>query len=989
MSQAGYTPIQLYYSTTAAAVPVNTNLASGELAINITDGKLYYKDNTGTVKLLAGATAGPAGGSNTQVQFNSSGVLAGSANLTFDGTILTAAGFAGPINGTVGATTANTGAFTSLTATSLVSSGTAASSFTVTSGSAVPLTITNVGTGNSFVVEDSANPDSTPVVINASGQVVVGYTAPLAIGDADTLLQTHRNGSSGLLATRWSSNSFGPYLNLGKSRGADVGTYAIVQSGDTLGTIQFCGDDGTDLVSTAAQIRAEVDGTPGTNDMPGRLVFSTTADGASSPTERMRIDSVGAVGIGGTASAGENLSVVKNITGSTVGVGIFSGGVVQSDVTNQTRFFNTFARTAASSFTLSNMWHYTATQGTLGAGSAVTNQSGFYADSSLTGATNNYGFYGNIASGSGRWNFYAAGTAVNYFAGNVGIGTTTTTNKLEIGGSGDSIMRLLAAGQANGLEMGQLTADGSSKIFVVNNNFLAVGTNNTERMRITSAGNVGIATTSPGSALDVKGTLRLSGSSSGYVGLAPAAAAGSTTYTLPSTDGSSGQFLSTNGSGTLSWATGGGGGSSQWTTTGSDIYYTTGNVGFNTTSPSYKIDAFGSTTSGSGIVTTLRLKNSGTTGNDGTKILFTAGTSTDGAGIASGGQALNSADLRFYSGGNSERMRLLTTGALCIGTTTATGNIFNVVDGTNGVTNAYIEGQGGNGATSGSYALRVAANMDNANSNTSVIYAQHTNTAGGSPSGGGIITAYGGYGSSGAGNLFKIYSGGSTVGFFNQLLSSGGTLIDFQQASTSQGSISVSGSTVSYNSFCGAHWSQLQQGRGYNPEILRGTIVSSLDELCVWKSLVWTTTEDIPESEGVPAGTSIVQHSTPYLGDLPLGATIEEDGVTKTVADDGNERLPMFKISDTVGDKTVYGVFQVWDAVGDANISALGAFPVRIAAGVTVQRGDLIESNGDGCGKVQADDIIRSSTVCKVTSNTVIESYADGSYTVPCVIYCG
>jgi hypothetical protein len=84
----------------------------------------------------------------------------------------------------------------------------------------------------------------------------------------------------------------------------------------------------------------------------------------------------------------------------------------------------------------------------------------------------------------------------------------------------------------------------------------------TERMRITSTGAVGIATTSPGSALDVKGTLRLSGSSSGYVGFAPAAAAGSTTYTLPSADGSSGQFLSTNGSGTLSWATGGGGGGS-------------------------------------------------------------------------------------------------------------------------------------------------------------------------------------------------------------------------------------------------------------------------------------------------------------------------------------------------------------------------------------------------------------------------------------------
>ena len=90
MAQAGYTPISLYYSTTAAAVPTSGNLASGELAINITDGKLYYKSNAGVVTLLAGATAGPAGGSNTQVQFNSSGALAGSANLTFNGTTLTA-----------------------------------------------------------------------------------------------------------------------------------------------------------------------------------------------------------------------------------------------------------------------------------------------------------------------------------------------------------------------------------------------------------------------------------------------------------------------------------------------------------------------------------------------------------------------------------------------------------------------------------------------------------------------------------------------------------------------------------------------------------------------------------------------------------------------------------------------------------------------------------------------------------------------------------
>jgi hypothetical protein len=61
-----------------------------------------------------------AGGSNTQVQFNNAGNLGGSANLTWSGTVLTSTGFAGPINGTIGATTANTGAFTSITTTSAI-----------------------------------------------------------------------------------------------------------------------------------------------------------------------------------------------------------------------------------------------------------------------------------------------------------------------------------------------------------------------------------------------------------------------------------------------------------------------------------------------------------------------------------------------------------------------------------------------------------------------------------------------------------------------------------------------------------------------------------------------------------------------------------------------------------------------------------------------------------------------------------------------------
>jgi len=90
MAATNYTPIQLYYSSTASAAPTAGNLTSGELAINITDGKLYYKDNGGIVQVLATKGAGTIGGSNTQVQYNSSGSLAGSANLTFNGTTLTA-----------------------------------------------------------------------------------------------------------------------------------------------------------------------------------------------------------------------------------------------------------------------------------------------------------------------------------------------------------------------------------------------------------------------------------------------------------------------------------------------------------------------------------------------------------------------------------------------------------------------------------------------------------------------------------------------------------------------------------------------------------------------------------------------------------------------------------------------------------------------------------------------------------------------------------
>jgi hypothetical protein len=82
-------------------------------------------------------------------------------------------------------------------------------------------------------------------------------------------------------------------LLLGRSRSGSVGGRTIVQSGDSLGRLSFQGADGGTEFVEAAEIRAEVDGTPGANSMPGRIVLSTTASGAGTPTERMRINSSG------------------------------------------------------------------------------------------------------------------------------------------------------------------------------------------------------------------------------------------------------------------------------------------------------------------------------------------------------------------------------------------------------------------------------------------------------------------------------------------------------------------------------------------------------------------------------------------------------------------------------------------------------------------------------------------------------------------------
>lgn len=164
--------------------------------------------------------------------------------------------------------------------------------------------------------------------------------------------------------------------------------------------------------------------------------------------------------------------------------------------------------------------------------------------------------------------------------------------------------------------------------------------------------------------------------------------------------------------------------------------------------------------------------------------------------------------------------------------------------------------------------------------------------------------------------------------------STGGVMLNWWRGTTNVAAISEDGSgTITYGTFCGSHWSQ-------GPILPPGTIVETIDELTEW---------DRDEFPSI---------------------------------------LPKYRTA-RAGSRGVYGVFSHLDDDGDPFIAALGAYKIRIKAGVTIALHDLIVCGGDGKGILQADDVIRSSTVAKVTGTTVLETLPDGSFLVPCVLYCG
>jgi hypothetical protein len=203
----------------------------------------------------------------------------------------------------------------------------------------------------------------------------------------------------------------------------------------------------------------------------------------------------------------------------------------------------------------------------------------------------------------------------------------------------------------------------------------------------------------------------------------------------------------------------------------------------------------------------------------------------------------------------------------------------------------------------------------------------------------------------------------STVLLLNRT-SNDGTLVEFYQDGVNEGTISVSGSTVSYNGGHLSRWAQMLT----KPDLVKGTVMSNLDEMNVYiaPTTYWTEEDELPEGVNV--------------GDVKVETHEVE-----------NEQLNKVKVSDVEGDANVAGVFVNWTydeahQVDEINMAMTGDMIIRIAEGVTVARGDLLMSAGDGTAKPQGDDIVRSKTIAKVTSTHVTCTYEDGSYCVPCVL---
>lgn len=193
-----------------------------------------------------------------------------------------------------------------------------------------------------------------------------------------------------------------------------------------------------DLAMIAAK-KFYFDGVAATGDTYITESSANVLDVYAGGTKQLSL-AAGYMAIGGASvNSAYRIQLGGSWTGNPTMYGFSAVGTVQSDVTANVIGFHTGITTAS---TLNNLYHMQTNGATISSGS-VTTQIGYHVSSSMTTATNNYGFYGQIASGTGRWNLYMAGTAQNYLAGVTGIGiAASSTTWLALAASTTSVSSL-------------------------------------------------------------------------------------------------------------------------------------------------------------------------------------------------------------------------------------------------------------------------------------------------------------------------------------------------------------------------------------------------------------------------------------------------------------------------------------------------------------------------------------------------------------------
>ena len=452
LSQGAYTYGTLGYSDSNILGSFTTSVNSYDQIIvqNTNAGasastNIIVSNNLGTANTYFGEFGMNSSGFSGTGAFNAANTVyldATSADLAIGTTTSNAIHFVVNSGATDAATISSAGVFSLGTALAVGSGGTGAATFTangiIYGNGTSALGVTGVGTTGQVLVATTGSAPSWGAIPSTAAVTSItfgttGLTPSSATTGAVTVAGTlvAANGGTGQ-STYVVGDLLYASTTTALSRLADVATGSVLVSGG-IGVAPAWSASPTITTSlttplyiggAAASSSITIQSTSGVGTTDS-IIFRT-----GSQVQRGNIDTSGnwSIGPSGT-SAAANLQTNANITGGAVAYAHLNNGVVQSGVTTAAiSYYSAISQVASSTNNAAYQFYAAPSAG--GAGSTLGNQFGFYAESTLgtLGAatvTNAYGFFGNIAAATGKWNLYMGGTASNYMAGSLGVGTLT------------------------------------------------------------------------------------------------------------------------------------------------------------------------------------------------------------------------------------------------------------------------------------------------------------------------------------------------------------------------------------------------------------------------------------------------------------------------------------------------------------------------------------------------------------------------------------